>query len=253
MKKRGQITIFILVAIIILVVGILIYFLYPKINGDVSVTENPSLFMQSCVEDTLKDNVAEISMQGGSISPEHYILYKGDKIEYLCYTNEYYKKCVMQQPLLKKHIENEIKSSIDTVVYSCLDDLKKSYSKKGYEVSLTQGDFSVELFPKKIKLRINKTLTLKKQDTKIYNSLNVVLNNNLYELVSIAQNILNWEAHYGDAETTIYMTYYRNIKVEKKKQSDGSTIYILTDRNTGDKFQFASRSIAWPPGYANVQ
>jgi len=77
----------------------------------------------------------------------------------------------------------------------------------------------------------------------------VILNNNLYELVSIVNSILNWEARYGDSETTIYMNYYHDLKVEKKKQSDGSTIYILTDRNTLDKFQFASRSVAWPPGY----
>jgi len=45
------------------------------------------------------------------------------------------------------------------------------------------------------------------------------------------------------------MTYYRDLKVEKKKQTDGSTVYILTKMDSGDKFQFASRSVAWPPGY----
>ena len=45
------------------------------------------------------------------------------------------------------------------------------------------------------------------------------------------------------------MNYYHDLNVEKKKQSDGSTIYILTDRNNENKFQFASRSVAWPPGY----
>jgi len=55
---------------------------------------------------------------------------------------------------------------------------------------------------------------------------------------------------FGDAETTTYMNYYRDLKVEKKKKTDGTTVYIITDRNDGNKFQFASRSIAWPPGYA---
>jgi hypothetical protein len=45
------------------------------------------------------------------------------------------------------------------------------------------------------------------------------------------------------------MNYYHDLKVEKKKQLDGTNIYILTDRNNENKFQFASRSVAWPPGY----
>ena len=66
--------------------------------------------------------------------------------------------------------------------------------------------------------------------------------------MSIANSILSMEVQFGDSETTIYMNYYHDLKVEKKKQTDGTTIYILTDRITGDVFQFASRSIAWPPG-----
>jgi len=42
------------------------------------------------------------------------------------------------------------------------------------------------------------------------------------------------------------------MRIEKKEQSDGSRIYILTHRSTNEKFMFASRSIAWPPGYVGV-
>ena len=157
--------------------------------------------------------------------------------------------CVMQQPMLKEHIETEIKNEIKEEVEICFDELKKSYEKQGYDVNLKKPETSVELLPKRIVVSFGNSLTLTKGDTKNYNSFRVVVNNNLYELVSIVNSILNWEARYGDAETTIYMNYYHDLKVEKKKQSDGSTIYILTDRNTLNKFQFASRSVAWPPGY----
>ena len=71
----------------------------------------------------------------------------------------------------------------------------------------------------------------------------------LYDLVSIATSILNWEARYGDSETTLYMAYYPDIKVEKNLRDDGTKIYTLSDRNTKDKFVFATRSVAWPAGY----
>ena len=116
-------------------------------------------------------------------------------------------------------------------------------------MNLKKGEISIELLPQRIIALFNSTLTIKKEESQKYDSIKIVLNNNLYELVSIANSILNWEARYGDSETTTYMDYYHDLKVEKKKQSEGSTIYILTDRTSENKFQFASRSVAWPPGY----
>jgi len=248
-NKRGQITIFIIIALLIIIAALFFYFLYPKMHSDTLKEENPSLFIQSCLEEELRENVEKISLQGGSVFPEHYILYKGQQIEYLCYTNEYYKTCVMQKPMLKNSIEEEIKKSIKDTEKKCFDNLKESYEKKGYDVTIKEKETSVELLPKKIKVTFNKSIRLEDKETQRYDSITIFLDNNLYELVSVANDILNWEARYGDAETTTYMNFYKDLKVEKKKQSDGSTIYILTNRDLKNKFQFASRSVAWAPGY----
>jgi hypothetical protein len=45
------------------------------------------------------------------------------------------------------------------------------------------------------------------------------------------------------------MDLYHKLKVEKKSPEYGTSIYILTDRETNDKFQFAARSVVMPPGY----
>jgi len=250
MKKKGQVTIFIIIGILIVVLGVLIYMVYPGIKTTINTEQkNPSQFIQSCIEEEIEDAVDRISTQGGELEPEHYFLYKNEKIEYLCYTNEYYKTCIIQQPLLKNHIESLIKDEIEDEVEACFDSLVESYEEKRYQVNLREGDLTIELLPKRIVATFNHSLTLTKEGTENYEEFRVVLNNNLYELISITNSILDWEAKYGDAETTLYMNYYRDLKVEKLKQSDGTTIYILTDRNNGNKFQFASRSIAWPPGY----
>ena len=248
-KKRGQVTIFVIIFIMIIVMGMIIYFLYPKIKiyySEESV--NPNLYMQGCLEDDLQENIARITSQGGSLNPEHYILYNDYKIEYLCYTEEYYKTCVMQRPLLYSHMEREIKNSITRKTQECLDLMKNDYEKRGYSVTLGRNDIEVEILPRKIMVVINGTIKIEKQDVKTYDRISVPVNNNLYELIGIASSILNWEARYGDAETTVYMDFYRDVKVEKKTQSDGSKVYILSERETKNKFQFASRSIAWPPG-----
>ena len=249
-NKKGQVTIFIIIALVIVVLGVLIYMFYPEIKSGLGLEpKNPPAFIQSCIEEEIKGSVEKLSLQGGSLNPEHYILYNNEKIEYLCYAGEYYKICVVQQPMLKEHIESEIKEEVKEKVGECFNSMKESYQKKGYDVSLREGETSVELLPKRIVATFNYSLTLTKGESEKYDSFVVILNNNLYELISISNSILEWEATYGDAETTIYMNYYHDLKVEKKKQSDGTTIYILTDRNTENKFQFASRSVAWPPGY----
>ena len=92
-------------------------------------------------------------------------------------------------------------------------------------------------------------MTLTKTDTQSYKEFKVTTNNNLYQLINIAISILGFETRYGDSETTAYMNYYHNIRVEKKKQDDGTKVYIITDRDSQNKFQFATRSVAWPPGY----
>ena len=249
MEKKGQVTIFIIIAIVIVALGVLLYLFLPQIKVNFGfATDNPSEFIQNCMEDKIENTVKILSSQGGSLNPENYFLYSDEKIEYLCYTNEYYIPCVVQQPLLKQHIENEIKIGIRAESDSCFESLKQSFENQGFSVNLKAGDIKVELLPKIMVVMYNRSLILTKDSTERYEKFDVVLNNNLYELMSIANSILGMETQYGDSETTIYMNYYHDLKVEKKKQTDGTTIYILTDRKTEDKFQFASRSIAWPPG-----
>jgi len=249
-NKKGQVTIFIILAIMVVVMGILIYLYYPQIATTLGLApQSPQSFIQSCIEEEIENHIEKLSLQGGSLHPSHYIMYDNQKVEYLCYTNEFYKTCVMQQPLLKEHIESEIEKEISDNAKDCFDSLEENYKRRGYTVNLRRGEINVELLPKRIITTFDYPLTLTKGGAEKYDSFRVVLNNNLYELVSITNSILNLEARYGDAETTIYMNYYHDLKVEKKKQSDGTTIYILTDRNNENKFQFASRSLAWPPGY----
>jgi hypothetical protein len=250
-NRRGQVTIFIIIAIIIVAGALLVYSFFPDIQKNFGLTvQSPQQFIQSCIEGEIRDSVGLLSSQGGSLEPQHYILYNDEKIEYLCYTNEFYKNCVMQQPLLKEHIESEILGKINTDVDKCFSSLKASYEGRGYNVAMTSGKKTIELLPQKVISTFNYSLTLTKgEDVQRYNSFNVVVNNNLYELIAIGNSILGWETTYGDSETTTYMNYYHNLKVEKKIQGDGTTIYILTDRNTEDKFQFASRSVVMPPGY----
>jgi hypothetical protein len=129
--------------------------------------------------------------------------------------------------MLKHHIENELKNSLNKTVSDCFDSLESSYEKQGYQVNLQRGQFNVELLPKRVVANLNFSLTLAKTTTEKYSSFSVVVNNNLYELTGIANSIVEWEATYGKADVSVYMTYYHDLQVQKKTRADGSKIYII--------------------------
>lgn len=248
--KRGQVTIFIIIAIVIVVLGALIYLFYPSLKSTLGFeTKNPSQVLEECLSEDLKTTIDAIGVHGGTLNPGNYITYKDDKIEYLCYVNEYYKPCVNQKPNLIGEIENQIYLSINDKANLCFDQMKKSYENAGYEVQVDNSKVDVVLLPKRVGVIFNGTVVLTRGESQRFKGFNVVLNNNIYELASIAQSIANWEARYGDADVTNYMNYYRNLKVQKLKRDDGSKLYIITDTNTENKFQFGVRSYAFPAGY----
>lgn len=247
MEKKSQITIFIILALAIVVVLVLIIMqrdqfkviLAPKVPVDT---------IRECSMDALTESVELISKQGGSIDPKLYYLYNGTKIEYLCYTVEDYKTCIMQKPLLKQSVENELKTLMDKKVNDCYSMQKQSLIKKGYEVTYKKPVVSIELVPNNIIVNIDSDLKISKSKVETYKNIKITKTSRLYDLIMITSSILNWEARYGESEIMNYMIYYPNLRVEKKKQDEGTNIYILTDKTTKDKFVFASRSLTFPVG-----
>lgn len=249
-EKRGQVTIFIIIAIVIVGLAVLIYLLIPKAETTAVFDEkNPNAFIQTCLEDKIEDTAETVSLQGGSLAPEHYFTYNNINIQYLCYTNENYETCIIQQPLLKQHIESEIENEIIKDVVNCFNALEESYVEKNYNVEIEPGKTTLELLPKRVVASFDYILSVSKDQTDRYDSFSVILNNNLYELISIANSIIEWESTLGDVDPRTYMAFYPDLRVEKNLRDDGTKIYVLTDKNTGSKFQFASRSLVFPPGH----
>ncbi len=241
---KGQVTIWIILAIVIVAVVILLFAL--KVPQRLFISSNPNIQLADCIQPELENSLETVSNQGGSINPVNAISYQDNKIEYLCYTNEYYKTCVMQQPLLKQHVERELVENLTPKIAECLDIIKQSLESKGYNVESRRKEVSLELEPSNLRLVVS-GITAEKESSASYDKFVVEEKTSTYDFLMLASSILNWEARYGDAEITTYMAYYPNIKVEKYKQSDGSKIYILSKGD--EKFIFATRSLSWPAGY----
>ncbi len=244
-SKRGQVTIFIIIALLIVAGIALILTLSPGVRETFGgEPENPRQYIQNCLEDRINEDLELISIHGGTIDePKDYFLYEENKLQYLCYTNKTYETCVVEVPFIANSIEKELEEDLESEVRTCFNSLETEYE-KNYDVTLKRGDFRVELLPKKVVLRMEHEVILRKGDeTQTHEDFSIFVNNNIYELSRIASSIIDWEEAYGDADPIAYMALYPDLKVEKHLQNDGTAIYLIEDKNTGDKFQFASRSM----------
>ncbi len=242
-NKKAQVTIFIILAIII-VSAVLIFFLWAKPTYFSDTGEK--LNFESCVEDAVEQAIGELEKRAGFINPEFTYDYMGEKFTYLCYTNLYYTTCTVQVPFLKNIFEEQmeilIKDRIETCYINSVNDLKS----RGYSVSKGNPKFDVFIEPGAVQVEIDAPTTVGSQS---FTRFSVRVNSPVYEMVMIATSLVQFEVKYGDSDVSSMMTFYPDYIIDKIKRGDGTTVYILESKIFGNKFQFASRSLAWPAGY----
>lgn len=252
-RKRGQLAIFVIIAIVIVFIILVVVF-YPKIKLIVTGEEfTPQTYIRTCLGGDVKSAIALLNKQGGYANPEGFVVYNeegnDEKVKFLCYTSEYYKTCTVQQPLIMGHYERELSKIIEPKAKTCFANLKTEYEKRGYSVTGILKDVKTEVDLKGIKMTFESPLTITKESTERFSDVEVFLDSQMYNLLSIVQSLVEFESTYGDSEITAFMQYYPNLKIEKIKMSDGTKIYKVSDIITKEKFLFASRSLSWPPGY----
>ena len=248
MERRGQVAIFIIIAIVI--VGAFVWLVvYPRIPTTLGGAEvNPTAYLRECLQSEFEPALERIMSQGGSITPTHALLYEGTSVEYLCYTDEDYKPCIVQQPLLVNHVALELQSYLEPRASSCMDALIARYRQQGYRVETGARAINVSIAPGSIFILYNAPMVVSKESTQTFRQFSVAHSTELYDLLMIATSIIQFESTLGDSETTYFMQYYPDLKIEKLKKND-DTIYTLTNMISNEKFTFATRSLIWPQGY----
>ena len=250
--KQGQITIFVIIALLI-VVAIALFFLFregiiPGIGG--FGEKNPRAALQSCIENKLQETNDLISKQGGYINPTLYKKFNDEKIAYLCYNQNYYLSCINQEPMLIQHLKDEIKDNVKGKVEECFNQFESNLERAGYEVDVVYRDFDVELVPKKVIIDIDADITAKRnEETSNDKNFIIIFPSRIYDLAVVAQEITSQEARFCNFEQTGYMLLYPQFNINKFRTGEGEIIYTVEDRKTQEKFKFAVRSCVIPPGF----
>jgi len=260
-RKRGQTTVFIIIGVVI-VVGIVLFFI---LKGDASEHDegysqsskiNPNSYLKTCLNDKIRGDIRELRLKGGYFSSPLSVDFKFEgeepnNIAYLCYTNEYIKKCTNQEPLLISHLEEEIKDKIDegSLVEKCWDSLILDYKAKNYKVNGSYDNWTTYLKRNKFGVKLRGVdLTIKKENetNKIDKIEAIEIPTKIYNLAEVAQEIINKEAEYCDFEYSGYMLRNPEYEISTEKAPDESLIYTVTEMETNKKFRFAIRNCVTP-------
>jgi hypothetical protein len=247
-SKRSQITIFIIIAVIIIAVIVLVLFLRKPPTVETPGESDPQTAIKSCAKEALEEALMILLPQGGDITPKGSVLYNNVERVYLCYTEENYKPCANQRPMLVEHIEQEITDFIKPKVEACFVNLKNRFSER-YEISERQMQLSVKLKPGQIRIDIDKYFKMSRDDkVQEFEDFQVNMIHPMYELAEIAMEIANQEIEFCHFDNLGFMIIYPQYDITKFETGNQDTIYSVKERKSGQELTFAIRSCVMPPG-----
>ena len=248
-NQRGQITIFIILGLI-LVVGFLIVFLLvnpPEIQ--VVDENNPDAFIESCTREAVEEAIDILSNNGGDISPKGFIQFNGTDISYLCFSYHHYYPCINQRPLLIEYIEDEITNYITPKIHECFSDLQLRLSGR-YDVETSGMDVTTTLQSEQVTVVIDKRFKMSREgDSRDITQFRMNLVHPIYNLAEISMEIVNQESTFCNFDELGFMIMNPKYDITKFITGDSDIIYRVEDYRTDEYFRFALRSCTFPPGY----
>ena len=244
---KGQLSVLIIIGIIIVSV-IVLFFLWVKPAYIDAEKARPGF--EGCILDVVEENAEMLGMQAGFANPSFYYLHENNRVGFLCYTNLYYSPCINQKPLIKQHFEEELKKSVKAKIDACYDSSLNELRNQGYDVvGSLEKELDINIDYGKVEIDYKAPVVLGKQTQKKFTNFKFILDSKMYEMLMIATSIIQFETSFGDTDVSSLMALYPKLIIRKLKQSEGTTIYIIEDKDSQAKFKFASRSYAWPAGY----
>ncbi|MFC1696800.1 hypothetical protein ACFL1H_00555 [Nanoarchaeota archaeon] len=256
--KKGQVMLFVIVAIVILLIGVSIYFITSSQKQDISedelielrsISENIKLFVDSCLEDVSIPGIFLLGSQGGFIYTYDNILITEDSS--IAYHYDYGDKVGPNRDYMEKELSTYIRNTLDV----CINEFN-DYKELGVEFELGENVVRSTINENDIKIEINYPITIKKDKSQIIISkfnirhpfrfghlLNIkdqiiskLNNNDMIDLNELADYSANVAISLYDNETFIY---YLNDKESEFENNYLPFFFAVKDEaNSAPKIDF---------------
>ena len=249
MQKRGQVTLFVIIGIVLIILIGLGYYVYDLRGIGIPVETFLASNMQpvkenamKCMDDVGGDLLNDFISQGGVLSPDNYLLYKGDVVPYLC-SDLPGKEC-LNHLRTKEQMEDELENAITLGMNDCIDKDILENIFAGYEYNIGDISTDVQIMDAGVLLEVDYPVELtKKGYTEKLDTLNENIEVPLGGMYDVVYDILQQRTVGGDFETVPYMLENRGefeITVDKPYPDE---VYIINAKNSDYKFQFAIEGV----------
>jgi len=247
-NRKGQIAIFVIVAVVIVASIILFFFLRRAPLGVGEGGFNPEQYIKQCIGPSINEAVDIMLPQGGFLEPKNFKIYNHTNIAYLCKTDKDYSQCINFHPMFINEISGEIKSYLSPIVEGCFANMKTELEKKQAIVEIgDQTSLDISMTTGKVFVDLNKSVKItEKETTRTFDKFKFDVASPIYNLASVAIDIANSERKYCEFDIVGYMFFDRSVSVRKFLMSDSTGIYIIKDKESGKIMNIAIRSCAIP-------
>jgi hypothetical protein len=248
-NKKGQIAIFIILALILVVLFLMIFLLRKPPVVEVIDEKNPQSYIDSCTRDAVKQAIVILSENGGDIQPRGSTMYHSINRTYLCYNANFYLPCINQRPLLIEHLEDEITNYATPLVEQCFVKLRTELEKK-YSIEMGGMQLSTKLQSKQVSIKIEREFKMTRgNEIRELKEFKINLIHPLYDIAEVAMEISSQESRFCNFDILSYMIFYPDYNLNKYRPGNGDVIYQIKHIPTNQEFWFAVRSCALPPGF----
>jgi len=238
-EVKAQLSVFIIIALSIIVLGILFYIRNQRFKNQTSDFDRPGFenlkkSIVDCVKKSSKDSLIKIGLQGGYYKkPEKYLNISDFFVPY------YYYEDNLLLPELTK-IESELSYSMDENFLNCLKEIKI----QNFEISYAKPKTKSFIEKEKIKFVIDLPISVKKDKKTTLlqlNTLPVTIDSSLYEIYELAKFIsesLKKDDRYTCLSCIYEIAKERNLYVDIINFDSSSSVYIISENHTTSEFYY---------------
>ena len=250
-NKKGQVTLFVILGIVIVAVIVLLIAFRRDIIPKAGTQENIDAAMNNidkgireCLANSADDPLRRMGLQGGYLTtPEgSYRLWDSNPISYLCYNQAGVETCT-NRFLTRAKMEEQLAEVIKNNLANCLD--IEGFADVGIikTIKVIPGDkmdLKVEVARESVNLELDYRIEVKGSEaSRVKDKFEVVIRSPLGELYDVSQDILDAETTIGRFDLLTYMLQKMSAYTIQMQKPYPDKIYQIKLREKDYVFQFA--------------
>jgi len=252
MDKRGQITIFVIIGIVVVALIVLLLAFRKEIIPTSATTENLNGIMDDirdhiaeCIEESAEGPLERIALQGGYlvVPAGSYRLWNDNTVSFLCYNQEDTERC-MNRLLTREKMEEQLSEAVKQELASCID--IQGFSSgiiKTFDVVISQPmKLTTSIMKDQVLFELNYPVTLKSKSSDnivTEKEFSVPVEVPLGELYEVVLDIIDAETSIGRFDTLTYMLAKMSRYTIYLDKPYPDKIYQIKLRDGDYTFQFA--------------